>query len=331
MSELATLSAELSDGDWLSEIAKIGDERGYFLQLGKRHSALFLDESLDTLLVTFDTVASARNGSASGIPHGMLQAEINGWSLLSLIARRSSWFRSKKVYSYFDQLVDEAFFEDFEQVIFYGAGANGYAAAAYSVTAPGSRVLLVSPQATLDPEVAPWDDRFVTMRRTDFSSRYGYAPDMIEGAEEVILFYDPAEELDAMHAALFRGPQVRKIRFRQGGATTGKLLQDLKVVGQVLRGMADGNLTEQNIYWLLRRRRNSLAYLSNLLNRVHIEDREYLVALLARWVLEKKENSKFRHHLSTAERKLTDQGRRLPRRLSKRQGSTRRLPELRDN
>lgn len=309
----------------------IGEERGYFQSLGKRHSALFLDESLDTLLVSFDTVASARNGSASGIPHGMLQAEINGWSLLSLISHRTSWFRSQNVYRYFDQLVDDAFFEDFEQVIFYGAGANGYAAAAYSVAAPGSKVLLVAPHATLDPSVAPWEDRYISMRRADFTSRYGYAPDMVDGAEEVIVIYDPYEEQDAMHASLFQGPQVHKIRFRHAGPQIAKTLQDLKIVGQVLRGMAEEAVSEHGIHWLLRRRRNSMPYLTNLLNRVHIEDREYLVGLLARWVLEQKENAKFRHHLSAAEKKLADRDARLPRRLSKRTGSSTRLPQLKDS
>ena len=40
----------------------------------------------------------------------------------------------------------------------------------------------MQPQATLDPRVAEWDDRFLHMRRTDFTDRYGYAPDMLDAA-----------------------------------------------------------------------------------------------------------------------------------------------------
>ena len=88
MSELVKLSEQLTDEEWLTELEVIGSDRGYFERVGNAHTALFLDETLSVLLVSFDTVASARVGSASGIPHGMLQAEIYGWSHLSLIATR---------------------------------------------------------------------------------------------------------------------------------------------------------------------------------------------------------------------------------------------------
>jgi hypothetical protein len=43
--------------------------------------------------------------------------------------------------------VDDGFFDEFEQVIFYGSGSSGYAAAAFSVAAPGATVIAVQPQA----------------------------------------------------------------------------------------------------------------------------------------------------------------------------------------
>ena len=329
MSELASLSDQLTDDEWLSVFREIGDQRGYYEPLGTRHGALFLDESLETLLVCFDTITSARHGSASGIPHGILQAEMNGWSALSLIAHDQTWFRDPDVYRYFDQLVDDAFFEDFDRVIFYGAGANGYAAAAYSVTAPGAKVVLVAPQATLDPSIAPWDDRFMQMRRSDFSSRYGYAPDMIEAADEVVIFYDPYEELDAMHAALFRGPQVRHVRFRHSGSRIGQDIQDMKILSQIFRSLAGDGLSDEQIYTSLRRRRDFMPYLRNLLNRVHIEERHWLTALLCRSVLRRKEAPRFRHHYEIAEKKLAAMGRSLPRAPSlRKKNAAAMLPEL---
>jgi hypothetical protein len=49
------------------------------------------------------------------------------------------------------------FFDDFDQVVFYGAGQCGYAAAAFSVATPGATVVAIQPQATLDPRVTEWD------------------------------------------------------------------------------------------------------------------------------------------------------------------------------
>ena len=40
------------------------------------------------------------------------------------------------VYGFFDQILDDGFFDEFDTIIFYGAGPCGYAATAYSVAAP---------------------------------------------------------------------------------------------------------------------------------------------------------------------------------------------------
>ncbi|MDG1103479.1 MAG: hypothetical protein P8N75_08935 [Ascidiaceihabitans sp.] len=118
-------------------------------------------------------------------------------------------FTIQMVYSYFDRLDDDGIFDDFDHVIFYGAGPCEYAAAAFSVAAPGATVVAIQPQATLDPQITEWDDRYVKMRRADFSSRYGYAPDMLDAAEQAYVIYDPCERLDAAHAAMFTRSNVK--------------------------------------------------------------------------------------------------------------------------
>lgn len=327
MSEVVSLSDELSDAEWLGEIAEIGDDRGYFEPIGRHHAALFIDESLDVLLVSFDTVGTARSGSASGIPHGMLQAEIHGWSHLSIIAKGPTWFRDPALYAYFDRLVDEAFFEDFDRVIFYGAGMGAYGAAAYSVSAPGSTVFLAAPVASLDPEVAPWDDRFVRARSKDFRSRYGYAPDMLEAAEKAFLIYDPTVELDAMHAALFRGAQIEKIRFRNAGTRIGDMLQSMNALAPLFRAAADDRLTTSDIWKVLRRRREFGGYLRALLARTHVEDRPFLTAVMCRSVLARHESERFRAQFEAAKARLTEEGRLLPPPRRKRRAADL-LPEL---
>lgn len=328
MSELTTLSEQLTDEEWLAEIELIGETNGYFERIGDAHSALFVDESLDALIVSFDTIASARAGSAEGLPHAAVIAEEHGLSVLSLVAKGPTWFRDPAVYDFFDRLVDDAFFEDFDRVIFYGAGMCGYAAAAFSVTAPGATVIAVAPQATLDPSLTLWDDRFVGMRRADFTSRYGFAPDMLEAAEQAFILYDPAVELDAMHAALFRGPQVSHVRFRHGGIHIGADLQAMNLLGDIFERAAAGALTTLDFYRALRHRRDHLPYLRNLLNRVHIEDRDWLVALLCRAVLRSHDAPRFRHHLELSEHRLSVEGRELPP-ARKRRSAAYRLPELR--
>ena len=77
MSELTTLSDQLTDEEWLTELEQVGQANGYFESIGDQHAALFIDESLETLIVSFDTVASARAGSAEGLPHAAVHAAVH--------------------------------------------------------------------------------------------------------------------------------------------------------------------------------------------------------------------------------------------------------------
>ncbi len=193
---------------WLARMARAGREGGYFHALGTRHWALFHDDG-PVLLVTFERLETSGDRTPTGLPAGLAIAQDEGWSCLSLVASGDTWFRDPAIFAYVDQLVQEAFFEGFERVLFYGAAMGAYAACAYSVAAPGAVVLAVQPVATLDPARAGWDRRYLRQRRIGFAGRYGYAPDMTDGAAQVWLLHDPRDPMDAMHAALFARPHVQ--------------------------------------------------------------------------------------------------------------------------
>ncbi len=308
-----TLSEDLTDTEWLSELEELGQERGYYSPLGDDHSVVFVDGDPSVLFVSFETRAGIRAFNGNGLPLGFGIPEDRGWSHLSLVANRDTWFRSRHVFGYFDRLVDDAFFEDFDRVVFYGAGMCGYAAAAFSVAAPGATVIAVAPQATLDFRLTEWDDRFTHMRRVDFARRYGYAPDMIEAADRAFIIYDPGEELDAMHATLFLRPNVERIRYRRGSA--GAIDADLRAMGvfeTALDQAASGSLTAKTLIRALRARREHLPYLRALLARVHIEDRPWLTVLLCRAVLRTHKTPRFRHFLEQAAHQLQQQGKPVP-------------------
>ena len=156
-------------------------------------------------------------------------------------------------------------------MVFYGAGPCGYAAAAYSIAAPGARVLALQPQATLDPRVAEWDERFIRQRRLDFTSCYGYAPDMIDAAQEAFVIYDPEELEDAMHAALFTRPNVHKLRLRHAGGSLQFSLRNMKILSRLIALGGTGRLTPEIFAKLARARREDRQYLRNLLR--HLDDK----------------------------------------------------------
>jgi hypothetical protein len=250
---------------WTAALDALAEDLGHVHPLGADHRAVFCDDG-PTLLVTFEEAGAVRAAAPGRLPHGLTLARARGWSQLCLLAEGATWWRDPAVWRYFDRLVDDAFFEDFDRVLFYGAGPGGYAAAAYSVVAPGAQVLAISPQATLTPALAGWDGRFRGARRLNFTGRYGFAPDMTEGAERASIVFDPGEREDAMHAALFHRPWVTLFPARRLGGNLEVALRRMGVLDGLIEAAAEGRLTRAAFGHALRQRRAFGPYLRRLLH-----------------------------------------------------------------
>jgi hypothetical protein len=313
MTEETTVEDAFAEGReaWLTRIDAIGEEAGYFQTVGDKHWAFFSDEA-PTLLVTFERADDIRAGSDEQLPAGYAIAHEKGWSHLCLISEGDTWYRDQAVYRYFDRLVDDAFFEDFDRVVFYGAGIGGYAACAYSVAAPGATVLAVRPVATLAPAIAEWDKRHKAKRRLNFTHRYGYAPDMVDGAAQVFIVYDPEVQLDAMHAALFTKPFTTTLRCRNLGDAPETLLAQMGVLSKLIEAACEGRMSAALFYELYRERREYAVYLRQLLQRANSLNRPMLEALICRNVVDRLGGPRFRRRLSQLEEQFEALGIQMP-------------------
>ncbi|MEO0939691.1 MAG: phosphoadenosine phosphosulfate reductase [Pseudomonadota bacterium] len=271
--------ADLSTGKWLAKLAALSSEHGDFTPLGRRHFASLIDGN-ETLLVSFETIQGIRALSDDATPLGWELHRALGWSSMCIASDGDTWFRDDAIYAFFDSLIDDGAFDAYETVIFYGAGPCAYAAAAYSVASPGARVVAIQPQATLDPRVTEWDDRFTDMRRTDFTSRYGYAPDMLDAAEHAFVLYDPEETLDAMHAALFTRDNATKFRLRYLGDAIQTHLIEMGMLYRILAKVAAGKLDAQSFAKLWRLRRDYPPYLRGLMSATDADQRDVLTMAL---------------------------------------------------
>ncbi|MCB5198340.1 hypothetical protein LGQ03_03730 [Loktanella sp. TSTF-M6] len=281
--------------DWLVALEELVEDHGSYTPLGDDFGAAFLDAG-PKLLVTFENATEVMS-LPDAAPRGFAFARREGWSHLAIISRGESWFRDERVYRHFDRLIDDGFFEDFEDVLFYGAQAGGYAAAAFAVAAPGARVLALRPQATLDPAVAGWDMRFVKYRGQNFTRRYGYAPDMIDAAQRAYIAYCPQQRMDAMHAALFTKPNVSMLRVSGLGGRMDVMFEALRVLDDVIRAAMDGTLTHARFGQLMRARKQSGAYLRNLHKRLLDTGHDALAVQLCYAVLARGPNPFFAKQL----------------------------------
>ena len=304
LSVFETSLADLPNGPWLKRISEISEEHGYFQPLGKQHFATFVEDK-PILLVTFETVPNLRDLSKTSQPFGWELFKENGWSHLCIVSDGNTWFRDPKVYAYFDRLVDDGFFDEFDQVVFYGSGPCGYAAAAFSVAAPGATVVAVQPQATLDPRVTEWDNRHKKMRRADFTGRYGYAPDMLDAAEQAYVIYDPYEQMDAAHAAMFTRSNVKKLRMPNMGSALQSEMMRMEILKPLLIAASDDNLTNLRFAKLFRTRRGNRRYLYDLMQKADGQERDYLTRAICNHVMASGKALRFERKLKALDAKLT--------------------------
>lgn len=288
--------AALSREDWLAMLDRVGEDAGHFEPLGTHHWAFFVDED-PTLLVTFEQAEEIR-ARPGQMPLGHDIAREKGWSHLCIIADGDTWYRDARVYGYFDRLVDDAFFEDFDSVLFMGAGVQAYAATAFSVAAPGATVLAFSPRATLQPAVAGWDKRAIKARKLDFTSRYGYAPDMIDGAGRVFILHDPDMAEDAMHAALFRGRHVTHLRCPRLGGRIDWAFTHMQLTAPLVQAAMEGTLSPLRFAQMWRARRNFGPYLRGLLMKAEGAGRIRLQKMICQNVTARLQAPRFRKRLA---------------------------------
>jgi hypothetical protein len=284
----------------MDRLEEIGDARGAFERLGARHAALFIDESPKVLLVTFERMdIMALRGTS--VPLGLGIVDRHGWSLMSLLSKSETGWRDAAIYGYLDRLVDEGFFEDFDRVVFYGSGLAGYAAATFSVAAPGSTVVALAPRATLDVGRTRWDARHKRLRRADFSARYGYAPDMLEAASEAFLIHDPWEIEDAMHASLFRAEHIQTIGFRGIGPDPESTLRATMTLTPLIEAACEGRLSVTHAAQLWRARRSHAPWQRLLLERAEERGGEELIKQLCRYVVARSNSRRFSRRLAELE------------------------------
>ncbi|MBL4811856.1 MAG: hypothetical protein JKX69_05725, partial [Rhodobacteraceae bacterium] len=169
--------------------------------------------------------------------------------------------------------------------------------AAFSVAAPGARVLALRPTASLAPSVAGWDKRYHSHRRLDFTSRYGYAPDMVEAADAAYVVFDPLYPPDAMHAALFHRPNVTALPVRQAGVRIEQLMDMMQITSPIIEEAMIGDLTPVSFANHWRARRQNLPYLRTLLKRLEVSERHGLSALLCRHGLETRDAPLYQRRL----------------------------------
>ncbi|WP_224825466.1 hypothetical protein [Cognatishimia sp. MH4019] len=226
--------------------------------LGAHHHARFTGQGAE-LLVHF---ATTPKGMDADQHHSPLEAQARqrGWSLLTIVAQAGHDFRADAVIGFFDRCVDGAIFDQFEQTLFYGDEDGGYAALCYALSAPGARIVSVTPKAAAQPPQA----------------RYLPESKNLAVASRLIWLHDPTSA-DAMKPD--EAAQVLTTRFLAPEAEA-RLLR-YGVFWTLLEGAMGGGVAPSAIYKGLRARRDDQRYIRRLLALCKPADRQARAAVIA--------------------------------------------------
>ncbi|TGN58370.1 hypothetical protein E4L95_12480 [Paracoccus liaowanqingii] len=227
---------------WLSDLRLSGQAHGFYHSM-PNYACTYVARSREHLLVSFDNLASVRENPVSREPWGYNFVRKEGWSHLGILSYVPGWFRDINLHRYLLSLRDSGFFEQFDQVTMFGTSMGGYGAAAFASLAPGCRVAAFSPQSTLSPQLAAWDQRYPTGKHAKWDGLFVDAAVESRHAAQVWLFYDPAVPHDLRHVRRFDAENVIPVPLRHADHKTALMLKSGRILSSVMRDIVHGHAT----------------------------------------------------------------------------------------
>ncbi len=224
---------------------------GYLLDFSKGG-----DKNGDVLFVTFENRASVRT-SDDRLPWGFSFLKDAGYAVLGVKAKRADWYRDAELSTLFASADFHAFANSYRRVIFYGGSMGG--TGALMLATPGSTVLVISPQVTLDPMLSSWETRYDEARAFDWSGDHQAVAGAAR-ASAVYVLYDPFDRLDCKHVALLPRATLHHLRLPFLGHGVPRWILDTGLLKDLVLMVADANLTPAAWNKLARRRRNTPDY-----------------------------------------------------------------------
>jgi len=243
---------------------------GGFLWEGSENALLFEPRS-KRLIVSFDNISIVRE-EGQRWPWGFkVMTQDMNCSVLGVMGTQRNWFRQEFVHDAFEALRDQGFFEQFDEILFYGASMGGFAALVYSQCAPGANVLAIAPQSTLDRDILPNDNRWGWTARLDWKGRFNDAADVVSTARDVTIISDPYFAPDVDQVRRIKGDNINRLKAPFMGHQLPNAFHLMEMLKPLLYAGAGGTLTPQLYYKLFRARRDLPRYQHDIL--MHAEAR----------------------------------------------------------
>lgn len=267
--------------DWLADLRRGPHKRGWYYS-DDTFAVQMTTRGSDVLVVSFDNLSDVSNSTLARNTWGYPFYRDEGWSHMGVMAFEKHWFRDPRLFNFLEGQARTGIFKSFGKVVFTGTSMGGYAATAFCSLVPGCTVLAFSPQSTLAADLVPWEDRFGSGRRLDWSGRYRDAPTHCTTADRVFIVYDPYFAPDKRHAARYQGNNIVPLKSWYATHKSARFMRKADILKDVMRAAVAGELSPDSYYKMYRARRDLPWYYAGLADHVLARGHKTLAANLAR-------------------------------------------------
>lgn len=218
--------------------------------------ALHFEGNRDVLLVGFDS-EFGNNKSKNWKPWGSEFAQEHDINYLGFSSVVPDWYLNPWFADQIQALVDEKFFDRFSRVVFAGHSMGGHGALRFSQYVDGAYLAAFSPQATLQPGRAKFDDRYETARRLPWRGGETDASSFEYAADRSVVFYDPYLKEDRAHAEILGRSGAQLLRTYYAGHGSLAFLKKIGISDEIMMALCFDTLTPEYFYELFRHRRTT--------------------------------------------------------------------------
>lgn len=174
-----------------------------------------------------------------------------GFDLISVKTGASAWYQDLS-FEMFQHIVAPVC-ETYSHVSLYGTSMEGYAALYYSGAVKAQRVLAISPQASVDPKVVPWETRWQPDRRL-IHFRHAPLDQRVSAEAEKFVLYDPVN-IDKRHVDWMAARDIERVSYVPlyfGGHPVMEPLRETRALSGVALGVLNGSFTARQVRRRLR-------------------------------------------------------------------------------
>lgn len=266
---------------WMDEIGPCGSASG-FLHADPHHPMLFVKRRRPILMVTFDNLSNVNDRDPARLPWAYKFARDNQLCHLGVYAHLPNWYRDAGLIEKMQEMAGSGFFEGYDRCIFSGSSMGAYAALVFGQLAPRAHVMAFNPQSTLNEDLVPWEERYLTGRRQDWTLPLGDAAEAVAHLERAYVFYDPYFEPDQKHVdRLLAAPGAEKsVTLMKCWFSSHKSAVFLRKIGALKPLMSEavfGDLSAETFYKHYRDRRRLRWYRGSLSHYFETRGRDRMV------------------------------------------------------